>query len=450
MRSDTVLAERFADGDESAFVVLFERHRASVLAVCMGVLGSRHDAEDAAQDAFASLAVALRKAPPTELRPWLVRVARNAAIDLARRRRTRAVADCAVPEDGGLATDRVLVSQGLKAELESVIAGIKELPESQRTALLMRELAGHSYAEIAGLLAIDEVAVRGLIARARIGLRAHRDASERAPRAGVRALRGLAPLSGGGFGGGGALFGGLAAKGAVLGTAATQATAACAVSVCAVGGLVLLSPPGHAHQHPAGVHRAAPPAGHATAHVGRAAAPVGHAAAPVGHAAAPVGHLAAPVGRAAAPVGRTAGAAGATPRPAGSARRGQGSSAADGGSAARGPAGFAVRSSSAHNGRAGSTPSVTVLGRFPPPAGSAPSASSTGAGSATQAEPSTAPSRTATPGDRSGPTAPPGDSTPGAGQPAASVGGDPLAPASTTSTGGAQALEFVGSWNVTS
>src|SRR4051812_4999916 len=88
LRSDGALAERFADGDESAFGVLFERHRATVLAVCIGVLGSSHDAEDAAQDAFASLAVALRTAPPRDLRAWLTRVARNAAIDVARRRRS--------------------------------------------------------------------------------------------------------------------------------------------------------------------------------------------------------------------------------------------------------------------------------------------------------------------------------------------------------------------------
>ena len=61
LRSDLALAERFAGGDEYAFALLYERHRKSVLAVCMGVLGSRHDAEDAAQDAFAALAISLRK-----------------------------------------------------------------------------------------------------------------------------------------------------------------------------------------------------------------------------------------------------------------------------------------------------------------------------------------------------------------------------------------------------
>jgi RNA polymerase sigma factor (sigma-70 family) len=276
LRSDAALGERFAEGDEAAFSILFERHRASVVAVCIGVLGSRHDAEDAAQETFAALAVALRSSPPRELRAWLTRVARNAAIDLARRRRTRESVNGELSDVGG--PDGVSASQIVKDELESVIAGIRELPESQRTALLMRELAGHSYREIADLLESDEDAVRGLIARARVGLRQYREAVElpcataraaiaaepdgrrhgrtirrhvrgcascRAYRSALRddarVLRGLLPVQAGGAAGGSAVVG-IAAKGALLGTAATQVTAACAVSACAVGGIALIAP----------------------------------------------------------------------------------------------------------------------------------------------------------------------------------------------------------------
>lgn len=294
LRSDAALAERFAEGDEAAFTVLFERHRASVVAVCIGVLSSRHDAEDAAQETFAALAVALRSSPPRELRAWLTRVARNSAIDLARRRRTRETVTDELSDVGG--PDGVISSHVVKDELESVIAGIRELPESQRTALLMRELAGHTYHEIADLLETDEDSVRGLIARARIGLRQYREAAElpcatarvaiaaepdgrrhdrtvrrhvrgcascRAYRSALRddarALRGLLPVQAGGAAGGSAVVG-LAAKGALLGTAATQVSAACAVSVCAVGGIALLAPALTSHRHPspsAVVHRAA-------------------------------------------------------------------------------------------------------------------------------------------------------------------------------------------------
>jgi RNA polymerase sigma factor (sigma-70 family) len=283
MRSDAALVQRFRAGYEDAFGVLYERHRAGVLAVCIGVLGSRHDAEDAAQDAFAALATALRTNPPRELRPWLARVARNAAIDVIRRRRAVTEADETLEGQAPGTAD-------VRFELESVFAGLRQLPETQRTALLMRELAGHSYQEIGTLLELDESAVRGLIARARIGLRAHREATEmpcaaarealatepdgrrrdktvrrhvrtcasckaygRGLRRDAVSLRTILPVPAGGFAGGGAIFGTLAAKTALTGGALTQVTAACAVSVCAVGGIALLVPHGAAHH----VHRAA-------------------------------------------------------------------------------------------------------------------------------------------------------------------------------------------------
>ena len=305
LRSDAALGERFASGDEAAFAVLYERHRASVLAVCLGVTGSRQDAEDATQEAFTSLALTLRRGVPERLRPWLVRVARNAAIDLTRRAAARPVTD-------DLPADAAVREAGGRDELAAVLDGIRQLPESQRTALLMRELAGLSYEEIGTLMDQRIEAVRGLIARARTGLRAHREAQEmacgqvrdhlaaepdgrrhgamvrrhlhscescRAFRAGLRAdarvLRALAPGPAGGLAGGGAIAG-LAAKGAVGGGAVgggvvgggalSQFGAACAVTVCSVGGVALLShhlPAIHDHGHAATAH--------AVRHVDRAA-----------------------------------------------------------------------------------------------------------------------------------------------------------------------------------
>jgi RNA polymerase sigma factor (sigma-70 family) len=283
MHSDGALAERFRAGDQDAFAVLYERHRASVLAVCIGVLGSRHDAEDAAQDAFASAAVALRASTPRDLRAWLARVARNAAIDVIRRRRAVTPADETLEGRASGGTE-------VRAEWDLVLAGLRELPESQRTALLMRELGGHSYLEIADLLETDEAAVRGLIARGRIGLRAHREATEmpcaaaraalaaepdgrrrdrtvrrhlrtcssckaygRGLRKDARDMRTLLPAPLAGLAGGGAIFGGFAAKTVLTGGVLTQVTAACAVSVCAVGGVALLDPGvlGHHRQNSA-------------------------------------------------------------------------------------------------------------------------------------------------------------------------------------------------------
>jgi RNA polymerase sigma factor (sigma-70 family) len=278
MRSDATLAERFAAGDEAAFDVIYERHRPVVLAVCMGVLGTPPDAEDATQETFSALAVVLRTRPPAELRPWLIRVARNASIDTTRRRRHRLLTlDGEIPE---IAARPAGPGQ---AELAVVLDGIRELPEGQRMALLMRELGGHSYAEIADFLATDEEAVKGLIARARVGLRTYREATElscasarntiaaepdgrrydktirrhlrscascRAYREALRddakALRAALPIQAGAVATGSLSTGMLtAAKGTLLGYGLTQAATTCAASACAVGaigGMVFVAP----------------------------------------------------------------------------------------------------------------------------------------------------------------------------------------------------------------
>jgi len=311
MRSDAALAERFAAGDEAAFDVIYERHRPVVLAVCMGVLGTPPDAEDATQETFSALAVTLRTRPPAELRPWLIRVARNASIDTTRRRRHRLLT-----LDGEIPEVAARPHGSGQAELAVVLDGIRELPEGQRMALLMRELGGHSYSEIAEFLATDEEAVKGLIARARVGLRAYREATELscsaarntiaaepdgrrydktirrhlrgcagcrsyrdALRDDAKALRAALPIQAGTVATG-SLSGGMvsAAKGSLISYGMTQAATTCAASACAVGaigGMVFVAPvhrlglppilpsPPVVHRHTA----ARAPAQHAVVHV---------------------------------------------------------------------------------------------------------------------------------------------------------------------------------------
>ena len=278
LRSDAALAERFAAGDEAAFDVLYERHRPVVLAVAMGVLGTTQDAEDATQETFSALAVALQTKPPAELRPWLIRVARNASIDTTRRRRHRLLT-----LDGELPDVPARSASAGQAELAVVLDGIRELPEGQRMALLMRELGGHTYSEIAEFLETDEEAVKGLIARARVGLRTYREATDlpcataraaiasepdgrrhdktirrhlrscascRSYRGALRddakALRAALPLPAGSVATGGISTGMLtAAKGTLIGYGLTQAATTCAAAACgvgAIGGMVFVAP----------------------------------------------------------------------------------------------------------------------------------------------------------------------------------------------------------------
>jgi len=323
MRSDAALAERFALGDEAAFDVIYERHRPVVLAVCMGVLGTPPDAEDATQETFSALAVALRTRPPAELRPWLIRVARNASIDTTRRRRHRLLT-----LDGEIPEVAARPAGGGQAELAVVLDGIRELPEGQRMALLMRELGGHSYAEIAEFLATDEEAVKGLIARARVGLRTYREATELscstarstisaepdgrrydktirrhlrgcascrgyrdALRDDAKALRAALPIQAGTVATGSLSSGMLsAAKGSLLGYGLTQAATTCAASACAVGaigGMVFVAPVHKLGLPPILPPKSAPAHRHAAVNAGSrsAAAPSSHYAVTVSHSA---------------------------------------------------------------------------------------------------------------------------------------------------------------------
>lgn len=319
MRSDATLAERFAAGDEAAFDVIYERHRPVVLAVCMGVLGTPPDAEDATQETFSALAVALRTRPPAELRPWLIRVARNASIDTTRRRRHRLLT-----LDGEIPEVAARPHGSGQAELAVVLDGIRELPEGQRMALLMRELGGHSYTEIAEFLATDEEAVKGLIARARVGLRTYREATElsctsarstiaaepdgrrydktirrhlrgcascrgyrEALRDDARALRAALPIQAGTVATG-SLSGGMlsAAKGSLITYGLTQAATTCAASACAVGaigGMVFVAP-----VHRLGVWPILAPTVHK--HAAAPKAPAKHRAAPAVHKIVTVSH----------------------------------------------------------------------------------------------------------------------------------------------------------------
>jgi RNA polymerase sigma factor (sigma-70 family) len=329
MRSDAALVERFAAGDEAAFDVIYERHRPVVLAVCMGVLGTPPDAEDATQETFSALAVALRTRPPAELRPWLIRVARNASIDTTRRRRHRLLTlDGEIPE---VAARPAGTGQ---AELAVVLDGIRELPEGQRMALLMRELGGHSYSEIAEFLATDEEAVKGLIARARVGLRTYREATELscatargtiaaepdgrrddktirrhlrgcascrgyrdALRDDAKALRAALPIQAGTVATGSLSSGMLsAAKGSLLTYGLTQAATTCAASACAVGaigGMVFVAP-----VHRLGLPPILPSVKSAAVHKHAAArAPAHHAVVPVSHTVVTVAHNAEPATR---------------------------------------------------------------------------------------------------------------------------------------------------------
>jgi RNA polymerase sigma factor (sigma-70 family) len=169
LRSDDQLVALFRAGHDEAFGVIHDRYRQRLLAYARQMLGgSRSDAEDVLQDVFLRAYHALRvDARPVTLRAWLYRVAHNRCIDQLRRP-TPAAADIfdlnrAPQQDPLDAAER-------REDFRRLIEDVRRLPEQQRSALLMREMEGLSYNELADALGVTVPAIKSLLVRARIGL----------------------------------------------------------------------------------------------------------------------------------------------------------------------------------------------------------------------------------------------------------------------------------------
>jgi RNA polymerase sigma factor (sigma-70 family) len=131
--------------------------------------GSAVDAEDAVQEIFVRAYSGLRSSSrELALRAWLYRIAHNRCIDELRRPQSIATETipATVPNTGGDPVARLEQRDALKR----LIADVQRLPDQQRSALLMRELAGMTYADVAGALGVSVPAVKSLLVRARVGL----------------------------------------------------------------------------------------------------------------------------------------------------------------------------------------------------------------------------------------------------------------------------------------
>jgi len=166
--SDERLARRAAGGEEAAFTAIFDRYHQQLYRYCLAIVGDAQDAQDALQN---TMLKALRALPGEErelkLKPWLYRIAHNESIDLLRRRRaTRQLdAELAAP------TPPLADELDSRERLRQLLADLDELPERQRGALVMRELAGLDFAAIATALDTSPAVARQTLYEARLSLR---------------------------------------------------------------------------------------------------------------------------------------------------------------------------------------------------------------------------------------------------------------------------------------
>lgn len=173
---DTELVRRARAGDADAFGQLVARYESRILRLVRGMV-PEHDAEDVAQDAFLK---AYRKLPEFDERSrfytWVYRIASNTALDWRKRERyrrhgdlpeTQAGEDALPSDDPGPRT--AAHRHELRSAIDTAIAG---LPPNYHEIVVLREVQGLSYEEIAATLEISKGTVESRLFRARERLRA--------------------------------------------------------------------------------------------------------------------------------------------------------------------------------------------------------------------------------------------------------------------------------------
>ena len=169
LQGDERLVASIRAGNEHAFEALFERYHSRLLAFCRHMLRSTEDAEDVLQEVFVKAhAAMLADQRPINVRPWLYRIARNRCLNHLRKPVPdgQDSMDLMVGENGVSTADRVQKREDFRC----LVADVRDLPETQRTALLLRELDALCYEEIAQTMDTTVPAVKSLLVRARMSL----------------------------------------------------------------------------------------------------------------------------------------------------------------------------------------------------------------------------------------------------------------------------------------
>jgi RNA polymerase sigma-70 factor (ECF subfamily) len=170
---DAALVDAYRRGDDEALRTLVERHQSATYRLCLALLGSPEDAEDATQEVWIAV---LRSLPgfrgESRFSTWLYRLTLNTCLKRRRRRLRQAL----VSEEPAHLPDNPRRHPGAIAEqrwLRRVVAGLlQELPEAMRVAVVLSDVLDLTAPEIAALLHLSLPAVKARIRRGRVQLRA--------------------------------------------------------------------------------------------------------------------------------------------------------------------------------------------------------------------------------------------------------------------------------------
>jgi len=169
LQTDERLVALIRRGHHGAFEALVQRYQPRLLAFSRHMLGSQEDAEDVLQEVFAAAFNAIcADERPINARPWLYRIARNRCLNHLRRPQASGQDSMDIFERDGGTTTADTVHQ--RVEFLQIVSDVQTLPETQRTALLLREIDALSYDQIAEAMDTTVPSVKSLLVRARVAL----------------------------------------------------------------------------------------------------------------------------------------------------------------------------------------------------------------------------------------------------------------------------------------
>lgn len=175
MRDDAQLIHEALQGDAESFGLLVRKYQDRLFNTVVHVAGSREEAEDVVQEAFVQAFLKLASFQQNSaFYTWLYRIAMNVAISRRRRQRAevsiehhREVAGVEPLDDGEAPHDRLLRQE----RAEQVSTALRQLSDEHRAILVLREMEGCCYEDIAEILELPVGTVRSRLHRARLQLR---------------------------------------------------------------------------------------------------------------------------------------------------------------------------------------------------------------------------------------------------------------------------------------
>jgi len=173
---DTALVAQALDGDLEAFNEIVAAYQDYLFALVVRVVGDRDSAADAVQEAFFSAYRNLSRFRGDSFRSWMTRIALNAATDILRQRKRKPADQFPEWEDEDWQPPAPDIEgperQAVKRSASRVLwRALHEITDDQRTAIVMYDIEGYDYQEIADMTGVSLGTVKSRIHRGRLALR---------------------------------------------------------------------------------------------------------------------------------------------------------------------------------------------------------------------------------------------------------------------------------------